>query len=80
MNTGLKTYPNPFENQIKLDFKETQTKVNIEIINLQGQIIWTAYYEEIKSEKIEFKAPSGNYLIQIKNDKSTWKIPLIKLD
>jgi hypothetical protein len=85
--TGRKdilTYPNPVIDKVTLDFPvAVQGKLNIEIVNLQGKIVFLKQHNSgsgrsIQINNIEF-LPSGIYFIRVSDRSMTYSGKIIKM-
>ncbi len=82
----LQNYPNPFNNSTIIEFSLSQnTKVNLSVYNLLGELMNTIYNEllDVGYHKIEFNAdnlPSGLYIYILKTETffETRKMLLLK--
>jgi len=66
--SGAKVYPNPFKNQLNIDF-QTKEKRQILLLDLQGRVV---YSNEINSENTVISSNnlnSGSYLLKIISEK-----------
>ena len=73
-NSGTKVYPNPFSNELTIEL-ETQEKTNLQILNIQGEQIYSN--ELVPKEKLVIRPdiadlPNGIYFIVIISEKETW--------
>ncbi|MEA3316614.1 MAG: S8 family serine peptidase [Bacteroidota bacterium] len=76
----IKAYPNPFSNNINIEIKKyNKSYLKIELINIQGQII---YCKISKNNKIDIdnleKIPKGIYLLKISTKNTIYTKTLIK--
>ncbi len=65
---GISIFPNPTENDINISFEETQESVNVEIINLIGEVVQRSFYQNTNFVHASMDLSSGMYIVRITND------------
>jgi parallel beta-helix repeat protein len=75
--SDLKTYPNPFSNDLTIEYNEEMEKINFEIYNLVGQVIKTGNFI---NKTVINTAPltAGTYFLKCYNANATKTFKLIK--
>jgi hypothetical protein len=58
-------YPNPIENSFIIDLNTLQSMVEVELVNVQGQVIHKQRHYNVKRIPIELYLPSGIYHLKI---------------
>ncbi len=76
-NQDFKIYPNPFKNELIIDIKNNNYKINFEIINPIGQVIFKGDLIEKRTIQTSRFIP-GIYLIKLENAKTIEFIKIIK--
>jgi hypothetical protein len=71
-NEQFKVYPNPFNDQINIEFKQTLQNANIEIKDLSGKSVYKENFKLVDKINIPLEIPSGMYLIEIRNNQNYW--------
>lgn len=81
-NLEFSIYPNPFVEEINIDFyKTTRDNVSIKIFDVLGKIYSSKKHLPIDKITIPLhKLSSGNYLIEIKTGKHTVTKKIFKID
>ncbi len=74
-------YPNPFMNNLTIEFVETVSKAEISIINIAGDVVYRENIANMKAYplKISEAIPPGVYLLHVKSVNSNSLIKLVKL-
>ena len=68
-NNGITIYPNPVKNELIIEFKENHNKLNFEILNSIGQVVFNGtLLEKTIIQTTTFT--SGVYLIKLDNGKT----------
>jgi len=74
---NIKTYPNPVEDEINIDFPDQLANSPLRIVNLSGQIV---YSQNALSKKLSVRnLPSGTYFLIIEADRKMISNKFIKL-
>ncbi|NQX98906.1 MAG: T9SS type A sorting domain-containing protein, partial [Flavobacteriales bacterium] len=77
----LAIYPNPFTDNITINLV-TDEKVNIILFDVEGRVVYnqniTPNNKEIKLDLIQYKLAAGGYVLQVKGEKLTETVRLIK--
>lgn len=61
----ISIYPNPFSDQTKISFSESQKNVTIKLIDVQGKIIRKIKFNGISLTLNKEDLPSGEYFVQV---------------
>lgn len=70
-NAGKITlYPNPVKNQFTIDIEDPAEILNVEILNLLGQIVYRSTFLNTKTIINTSQFPEGVYIIKFDSDKS----------
>ncbi len=76
---NITIYPNPVSDYLNINFKEEAENVNISIVNVAGQIIYTNDYTNQKLTKIDLQnLQKGMYIIKINADGQETNMKFIK--
>ncbi len=73
--SNLMVYPNPFIDVVNMQFANSGL-YTVEILNIAGQIIYTAKVNASASERVQVKvnAPKGTYLIRVATEGNVVKV------
>ena len=71
-NDQFKVYPNPFNDEINIEFKQPLQKATIEIKELSGKTVFKENYSLIDKLNIPLELPNGMYLIEIQSNQNYW--------
>jgi hypothetical protein len=74
----LKAFPNPIKTNFSIDLGESFNKVNIQISNLLGQLVYFQNYSSIQNLNLELEGPVGVYFVKVLTEKSEAIIKVIK--
>ncbi len=79
----LLVYPNPSAGMLNIENKATNTNLQIQVFNLQGQEVFHRNYIDLKSEQINLtQLSNGVYLLSVtdadKQQFNTYKIQIIQ--
>lgn len=73
-NIGAAIYPNPAREQFTIDLPKTETLV--EVVNIQGQLVYTAHAKNKLTVQSEDLAP-GLYVVRVSNNTGKAELKLI---
>lgn len=62
----VKAYPNPIENVLNLDLGNYYNKVEVKVLNIIGQKVFSKNYRNAKTIQLELNQPKGVYLVEVK--------------
>jgi predicted secreted hydrolase len=66
---GVRLYPNPAVNELTLEFKQSISKLRLEIIDVRGRLMFKNEVDHTSLEKVNVNAfPQGVYFIRIHSD------------
>lgn len=68
----FKVYPNPFTDQINIEFKQPLQNADIEIKELSGKSVFKQKFELVDKLNLPLDLPEGMYLIEIHSDQNYW--------
>ena len=71
-NDQFKVYPNPFNDEINIEFKQPLQNATIEIKELSGKTVFKENYSLIDKLNIPLELPNGMYLIEIQSNQNYW--------
>ena len=71
--------PNPFSQELTIDFGGVQTEVEILVINAIGGMVYSNKNQKAAKLKLELDTPPGMYYIQVNNREHTETFKVIKL-
>lgn len=71
-NEQFKVYPNPFNDQINIEFKQTLQIADIEIRELSGKSVFKQKFHLVDKLNLPLDLPEGMYLIEIHSDQNHW--------
>jgi len=75
----IKIYPSPFQNQVCIEFAQTQKQCSIQLYNLLGNKVFSETYRGTKKYFIPFDyLASGVYFIEIHTDRDIFRNKIIK--
>jgi hypothetical protein len=74
---GIKIYPNPVSDEMVIEFKENKQRLNFEIFNSMGQVIYSSNLIEKTIVQTSNLIP-GYYLIKFNNEKFSGTKKIIK--
>jgi PKD repeat protein len=84
-NDQIRVYPNPFTDEISLEFSDfgTREDVKIQLLNVTNQVVYAVEKENIDLTKSTMQIPSsafspGTYIIKIKINDELYTTKLIK--
>lgn len=76
-NCSLQLYPNPAERRVTVLLKSKEgtvdTRYSLEVKNTLGEIIFSTFIVENKSESIALDVPNGLYLVKISRNNKVFK-------
>ncbi len=76
---NITIYPNPVSDYLNINFKEEVEKVNVSIVNIAGQIIYTNDYTNQKLTKVDLQnIQKGMYIIKINADGKETNMKFVK--
>ncbi len=76
---GVKVYPNPVNNILKIDTKELSENSNLRIVNVTGQTIFKGGLYKNRTYELDFSNyPAGIYFLTIKAKRKTHTVSIIK--
>ncbi|MFW5872490.1 MAG: T9SS type A sorting domain-containing protein [bacterium] len=79
MFSGITVSPNPFDNELFLNFNKRNTIYKISVYNLQGKKVIVQNVKQNKTIKLSFlNFPSGIYLLNIKGENQSTNYKIIK--
>lgn len=86
VSTGLndlringKVYPNPFTNTLNIQLDQTVQKIQLNIVNLIGEVVYSTKYSDISRFNLNLDAlTKGVYLLQIKADENIISKKIVK--
>lgn len=78
LSTTVKAYPNPFENNITLDFEYGLNNVEITVTNALGQMTMVSKEDAITTKEISIEGPSGIYFITVSTSEGKAILQVIK--
>lgn len=80
LDLQLSVYPNPFDKQISLAFKEeVNSKVDITVFDTSGRLIVTQSYPSNQHINVKLeKLPSGGYILKVLANKKQFITKIIK--
>lgn len=67
LDLQLGVYPNPFDKQVSLVFKEDiKSKINVSVFDMSGRLIVTKSYQSDQHVDVELdKLPLGGYILKV---------------
>src|SRR5690554_675186 len=75
-------YPNPFTNQITIDFIQNLKDVTLVLYNVNGQVIKNQKVNQVDQTSYEMKVSNslsnGVYILEVRSESDVWKVKLIK--
>ena len=78
-NNNITISPNPFDNELYVNFNKEKTNFKITVYNLQGKIVQKQKVKQIKTFKLSFSNfPSGIYLLSITDEDQSTNYKIIK--
>ena len=78
---GFEYFPNPFNNAFNLQFNKQAFSGKLELINVLGQIVYTADLKNVTTYQIATTSlMNGNYLLHLVNDNLNTTVKLLKAE
>ena len=72
-------YPNPSYGKVFFSFKELQTKVRVELLEINGSILYSWIFLHTKQEEIDFSHYlDGIYIIRFYNGNNVYNVRVVK--
>ena len=69
VDSGFSIAPNPTSNYISIQFPEVKRKININIYNSLGQILFSKQYVNTQSESLDISTfNQGHYILSIEEN------------
>jgi hypothetical protein len=75
---NVSVYPNPATKNITLNFGKFYQEVNIEVVNLRGQIVLNKTLENNSSTTLELEGAAGVYFVRIQTEEGSVALKVIK--
>ncbi len=78
----LEAYPNPFNQQLTIEWPSEMTVFSLELWNTGGQLVWQLNKARLPEEKIQLSTnhlPGGVYWLRARTDQSVESLPVIKM-
>lgn len=84
-NNRVMVYPNPFQENLKIEFKDALSfsDLTFTLVNASGKVFFTQKYYGMNGKTISMKLPSipdGMYILMIETQHFTEKVKLIKIE
>ena len=73
----VNVYPNPSSGQINMEFENFQENITLQIINLQGQLLFEQVYNNTTAVTLNTKLPKGVYYVKIGEEYSNNQVFMI---
>jgi hypothetical protein len=77
----VKIYPNPFTDEVRIDFEEYCEYADIAVYSIQGQKIYSQHYNPCKDNRLKLDLsdkPAGLYIVQVRYGNFEVKKKIIK--
>jgi PKD repeat protein len=75
---GIKVFPNPFNNNIRIDLEKTGS-ITVSLVNMQGKTILYREIENINSISLNcHKVPAGLYILKIIKNSKLYSLKVVK--
>ena len=76
----LSFYPNPVQDELRIDFEENVNDVMIRLFNINGQLMINQEFPQAELIKLDMsKLSSGTYILDLTIKGESLKTPIIKL-
>lgn len=82
LNGSITIHPNPFSEEVYIDFKEINSEAVIYVYNLQGQQVYSFYNNILQTTRVKIdlnNVPSGLYVVNVVYNNTMIKKKVIKL-
>ena len=66
--SNLNIYPNPTNGSINIDLEETESNINLRLIDALGRVLFAKNYKTTNQINFDLDAPKGFYLLQLESD------------
>ncbi|SCY56085.1 Por secretion system C-terminal sorting domain-containing protein [Flavobacterium caeni] len=76
--SAFKVYPNPSQRMLYVELGQPYDSTTINIINANGQRVWSKNYGPSQILEVDFESPAGVYFMQINAGQKRASVKLIK--